>query len=101
MSKEISRDDVIGRNPGFTFTETAVGDMVLVELKDAVGGVVAKSRNLNADDAYAAVRESMGLSDELPVLTTTELGAIAPEDGTLAVNGTTLSLTFYLRGAWR
>lgn len=99
--KELARDDLVGRNPGHTFTETVYGSMTLVEFKDAVGGVVAHAQTLDVADAYVQIRDKLGLGDILEILTTTELAAISPTEGTVAANSTTRALTVYIGGAWR
>lgn len=101
MLKEIIRDDLIGRNPDHTFTETVVGSMTLVEFKDSEGNLVARAKKMDAGEAYASIREDMGLSNEVEILTTAERDAITPNEGTLVINSTTGALSFYLRGSWR
>lgn len=99
--KELARDDLIGRNPGHTFTETVDGSMTLVVFKDSGGSPVAHAQTLDVEDAYEQIREKLGLAGVSEILTTVELAAITPEEGTVAVNGTTRSLTVYVGGAWR
>lgn len=99
--KELARDDLIGRNADHTFTETVDGSMTLVEFKDSEGGLVAHAQTLDVEDAYTQIRENLGLSGLLEILTSTELAAITPKDGTAAFNVTTMAQTVYVRGAWR
>lgn len=99
--KEIIRDDLIGRNSGHTFTETVDGDMTLVEFKDSASNLVARAKRMDVGDAYASIREQMGLTTEVPLLTTVELAAIAPNEGTQAFDVTSMTPCVYARGAWR
>ncbi len=103
MHKELARDDLLARHPDHTFAETVVGGMTLVEFKDAEGNVVARHQVMNAADAYALIREQMGIGPEVPaLLTTAQRDALSePEKVGLVANTTTRSLNVYIGGAWR
>lgn len=101
MHKELCQGDLIGRNAGHTFSETIDGDMTLVEFKDDLGRVIARSQTMEVDDAYLMIRGQLGLGDELYVLTTAERDLLVPTEGTLIANSTTRSLNVYIGGAWR
>lgn len=75
--KELARDDLNNRFASHTFTETVVGDMTLVEFKNAGSVVVGEAIKLDVDDAYLAIRlDLVGQLDILFRLTTTEKNAL-------------------------
>lgn len=57
--KDLFNDDLLNRLTGFTITETVVGSMTLVQLKDGGENVVAESKKLVVDDAYRTIREDI------------------------------------------
>ena len=63
--KQVYRDDLLNRFSGYTFTETVINSMTLVELKDAGLVVVASDKVLVADDGYVNIRRQMGILENI------------------------------------
>lgn len=79
--KELCRDDLINRNPGYTFTETITNDITLVEFKNGSSVVIASAQKPGVDDAYLLIRENLiGPLSILPCITTTERNALTATD---------------------
>lgn len=103
MHKAMSRDDLLTRNPGHSFTETVDGALIFVDFKDDQDRIVARARAMDIDEAYAAIREQMGIGPEVPaLLTTVQRDALTePEKVGIIANTTTRTLNVYIGGAWR
>lgn len=69
--KNIYINDILHRRPGHTLTETAVGDMTKVTLKDAGSVIIAEQKKLSVLDAYRLVREDILLAEDRRFLSTT------------------------------
>ena len=86
--KNLYANDLIHRFASHTFTETTVDSETKVEFKNASSVLIANKKNLNAIDAYRAIRLDL-LGDERPIflMTTTERDALSPIDnGTFICN---------------
>jgi len=77
MHKVMISNDLIARNPGYSFTETTVGGMTLVEFKDGDSAVVEEATKIASVDAYISIRRAMGYSDHICCCgTTTQKNAL-------------------------
>ena len=89
--KEIYRDDLLNRYASHTFTETIVGSMTLVELKDGSSDVIGSAQTLVVDDAYKNIREDLvGTGSDVTLsLTTTQINNLTSLGHGVEVHNTT------------
>ena len=52
-------NDLLNRYSGHTFTETTVGDLIKVELKNASSDIVSEATKMTKLDAYRVIRNDM------------------------------------------
>ena len=75
--KELNRDDLLNRNPGFTFDETIIDSETLVEFLDLGLDIVTSYQNQSVDVCYKKIREKeVGDDTILHWLTTAERDAL-------------------------
>lgn len=83
MDKAIYANDLLHRNPGFSFDETVIDSKTLVEFKDGGDQVVAQAKKLVVEDAYKNIRAQI-LENDNPdadfLTTTTEKEALTSVD---------------------
>ena len=102
MDKAIYINDLIHRFPGFQFSETTKGDLILVSFLDASEIIVSSSTNLNILDAYRTIRQDV-LNRVAPVfLSTTDQrdNLIDVERGTIIFNLTTIRNEIFDGADW-
>lgn len=102
MDKAIYINDLLHRNAGFSFTETVISSMTLVEFKDGADQVVAQAKTLVIEDAYKNIRAQM-LGDATPdfLTTTTEKEALTSVDRGIPIFDITLGRSdCFNNGAW-
>lgn len=86
--KELNRDDLLNRFVSHTFTETTIGDLTLVEFKDAGDVVIGAAKKLDVNDAYRNIREDL-VGDATVYNTITEIqrdALTSVETGTMISN---------------
>ncbi len=94
MNKDIYVNDLLHRYSGYSFVETTVGSMTLVEFQDGGSATVAEAKTLVLVDAYINIRSQMleGRTPEF-VSTAAEAAALTDVDnGTVIQDATSYSL---------
>lgn len=101
--KQIYRPDMLNRFTGYSFTETAQGDLWLVEFKDGSGTAVDAALKGSLDDCYTRIRQNLvGGADILPRLTTIQRNNITePADGLLIFNLDNSHIERNDKGVWQ
>ena len=95
--KDLISLDILNRNPGYSFVETPVDSMFLVELKDGSLDVVTESQKLDLDDCYLNIRSQLGLQESvLYALTTAQISGLSGIDlGTEIFNTETTATVIF------
>lgn len=93
MDESIVKNDLLHRFAGYSFVETAINDMTLVEFKDVGLNVVSATKKPSIVDCYSAIREDV-LDGRTPLFlsTTTQRDALTNVDTGLPIWNITLGL---------
>ncbi len=93
-NKEVFRDDLLNRFPGYTFTETAVDDLTNVEFRDGGDEVVNSSKKLDALDSYKDIRKDILKNNDVKFrLTQSQIDALIGIDEGVEIWNTTTDTT--------
>ncbi len=95
MNKDIYENDLLHRFSGYSFVETTVGSMTLVEFQDGGSATVAESKTLVVVDAYRNIRLQMleGEAVSTFISTSAERDALTDVDnGTIILNDDTYGM---------
>lgn len=98
---DLYADDLINRNPGFTFLETPVGSMTLVEFRDGGLAVVASSQKLDVNDAYRNIRgDILGDLSILPIISESQRDALSGIENGQMIYNTDGAGEILIAGTW-
>ena len=103
MNKQIYINDLLHRFSGYSFVETAVGSMTLVEFQDGGSSTVAESQDIVVVDAYSNIRQQMLEGAFVPcfISTTTERDALTGVDnGTIILNDDSYAMECFDDDNW-
>jgi len=102
LDKGLPKYDLEHRYPGYTFTETPVGDMFLVEFEDELSAVTAAAQCMVLPDAYMQIRRQMDILDDVAFcLSSTERDLLTTCIGGDAIfNYTTNQIEVYHDSIW-
>ena len=103
MNKDFYENDLLHRYPGYSFVETTVGSMTLVEFQDGGSTTVAESEALVLVDAYMNIRNQMleGQTFVSFISTTAERDALTGiNNGVIILNDDTYEMECVDDGEW-